>query len=88
MNSKQDSNNTKHTGVIEVFKVMCNDQLLWIALAYFLFAFSYVVNNSLLMYYFRYRLGNAGCLYLVGVITCILGVISVASFQSLKHSFT
>jgi len=78
-------NNTKHTGVIEVFKVIArNDQLLWIALAYFLFAFSYVVNNSLLMYYFRYRLGNAGAYTWVGVITCILGVISVASFPKLE----
>ncbi|GAX05017.1 Na+/xyloside symporter related transporter [Secundilactobacillus pentosiphilus] len=78
-------NNTKHTGVLEVFKVIArNDQLLWIALAYFLFAFSYVVNNSLLMYYFRYRLGNAGAYTWVGVITCILGVISVASFPALE----
>ncbi|GAW98608.1 glycoside-pentoside-hexuronide (GPH):cation symporter [Secundilactobacillus mixtipabuli] len=77
--------NTKHTGVLEVFKVIAqNDQLLWIALAYFLFAFSYVVNNSLLMYYFRYRLGNANAYTWVGVITCILGVISVASFPALE----
>ncbi|MTV81491.1 glycoside-pentoside-hexuronide (GPH):cation symporter [Secundilactobacillus folii] len=77
--------NTKHTGVIEVFKVIArNDQLLWIALAYFLFAFSYVVTNSLIMYYFRYRLGDAGAYTWVGVITCILGVISVALFPTLE----
>lgn len=78
-------NNTKHTGVIEVFKVIArNDQLLWIALSYFLFAFSYVVTNSLIMYYFRYRLGDVAAYTWVGVITCILGVISVALFPSLE----
>lgn len=77
--------NVKHTKFTDVFKVIAkNDQLLWIALSYFLFAFSYVVTNSLLMYYFRYRLGNAAAYTWVGVITCIIGVISVALFPTLE----
>ncbi|MGF7437390.1 glycoside-pentoside-hexuronide (GPH):cation symporter [Lentilactobacillus senioris] len=77
--------NTKHTKLIDVFKVIAqNDQLLWIALSYFLFAFSYVVTNSLMMYYFRYRLGNIAAFTWVGVITCILGVISVSLYPVLQ----
>lgn len=77
--------NVKHTKFSEVFKVIGrNDQLLWIALSYFLFAFSYVVTNSLIVYYFRYRLGDVTAYTWVGVITCILGVISVALFPSLE----
>lgn len=77
--------NVKHTTLADIFKAIGrNKQLLWIAASYFLFAFSYVVTNSLLMYYFRYRLGNAGAYTWVGVITCILGVISVALFPALE----
>lgn len=77
--------NVKHTTVADIFRAIgCNSQLLWIAASYFLFAFSYVVTNSLLMYYFRYRLGNAAAYTWVGVITCILGVISVSLFPALE----
>ncbi|GAY72291.1 glycoside-pentoside-hexuronide (GPH):cation symporter [Lentilactobacillus curieae] len=76
---------THHTTVKDVFKAIGNNsQLLWIAASYFLFAFSYVITNSLLMYYFRYRLGNAAAYTWVGVITCILGVISVAIYPMLE----
>lgn len=77
--------NVKHTTVADIFRAIGrNSQLLWIAASYFLFAFSYVVTNSLLMYYFRYRLGNAAAYTWVGVITCILGVISVSLFPALE----
>lgn len=77
--------NVKHTTVADIFHAIGrNSQLLWIAASYFLFAFSYVVTNSLLMYYFRYRLGNAAAYTWVGVITCILGVISVSLFPALE----
>ncbi|WP_082615589.1 glycoside-pentoside-hexuronide (GPH):cation symporter [Secundilactobacillus paracollinoides] len=77
--------NVKHTTVSDIFRAIGNNkQLLWISASYILFAFSYVVTNSLLMYYFRYRLGNAGAYTWVGVITCILGVISVSLFPALE----
>lgn len=89
MNIKEQHNvirsNVKHTTLADIFKAIGhNSQLLWIAASYFLFAFSYVVTNSLLMYYFTYRLGNAGAYTWVGVITCILGVISVSLFPALE----
>lgn len=87
-NVKEDQNliraNVEHTRFRDVFKVIAgNDQLMWLALSYFLFAFSYVINNSLLLYYFRYVLGHAEAYALVGIITSILGVISIAIFPSL-----
>lgn len=67
----------------DVFKVIGqNDQLMWLALSYFLFALSYVVTNSLLAYYFQYVIGNVSAFSLVGVITAILGVISVSLFPT------
>ncbi|KRM11897.1 galactose cation symporter [Paucilactobacillus suebicus DSM 5007 = KCTC 3549] len=89
MNLKEQHNlirsNVKHTTVTDIFRAIGrNSQLLWIAASYFLFAFSYVVTNSLLLYYFTYRLGNAGAYTWVGVITCILGVISVSLFPALE----
>jgi lactose/raffinose/galactose permease len=67
----------------DVFKVIGqNDQLMWLALSYFLFALSYVVTNSLLAYYFTYVLGQSGKFWLVGVITAILGIISVILFPT------
>lgn len=56
---------------------------MWLALSYFLFALSYVVTNSLLAYYFTYVLGKPGSYWLVGVITAILGIISVSLFPAL-----
>ncbi|HEY4399167.1 MAG TPA: glycoside-pentoside-hexuronide (GPH):cation symporter [Lactobacillaceae bacterium] len=87
-NLKEDQNliraNVEHTRFRDVFKVIAsNDQLMWLALSYFLFAFSYVINNSLLLYYFRYVIGNVGAYAIVGIITSVLGVISVALFPSL-----
>ncbi|TGD20406.1 glycoside-pentoside-hexuronide (GPH):cation symporter [Levilactobacillus suantsaiihabitans] len=89
LNIKEEHNliraNVKHTTVSDIFRAIGhNKQLLWMAASYFLFAFSYVVTNSLLMYYFTYRLGNAAAYTWVGVITCILGVISVGLFPTLE----
>lgn len=76
--------NTEHVRFRDVFKVIGqNDQLMWLSLAYFLFAMSYVVTNSLTAYYFTYVLGAADKFYLVGVITAILGIVSVVLFPTL-----
>lgn len=76
--------NTEKIRFRDVFKVIGkNDQLMWLSLSYFLFAFSYVITNSLLIYYFKYVMGRAAAFSTVGVITAILGVISVALFPTL-----
>jgi len=53
---------------------------MWLALSYFLFAFGYVVTNSLLIYYFRYVVGQPGSYTKVGLITTVLGIVSVVLF--------
>ncbi|CUS25592.1 galactose cation symporter [Paucilactobacillus oligofermentans DSM 15707 = LMG 22743] len=74
---------TQKTRFRDVFKVIAqNDQLMWLALSYFLFALSYVVTNSLMAYYFQYVLGNTSAFSMVGVITAILGIISVSLFPT------
>lgn len=76
-------NNTEKVRFRDVFKVIGqNDQLMWLALSYFLFALSYVLTNNLLAYYFQYVLGQPGKFSLVGVITAILGIISVSLFPA------
>jgi lactose/raffinose/galactose permease len=73
--------NTKRTGVIGIFKALGkNDQLMWLAASYFLFALGYVVTNSLLAYYFTYVLGQSNKFTFAGWIMAILGVISVSLF--------
>ncbi|MGP4117631.1 glycoside-pentoside-hexuronide (GPH):cation symporter [Levilactobacillus zymae] len=90
LNIKEQDNlirkNTQHTNLKAIFNAIKNNtQLLWIAASYFLFAFSYVVTQSLLMYYFRYRLGNVAAYTWVGVITCVLGVLSVSIYPLLER---
>ncbi|GAX00617.1 glycoside-pentoside-hexuronide (GPH):cation symporter [Secundilactobacillus silagei] len=73
--------NTKRTGVIGIFKALGkNDQLMWLAASYFLFALGYVVTNSLLAYYFTYVLGQSNKFTFAGWIMAVLGVISVSLF--------
>lgn len=73
--------NTEKTRLRDVFKAIGeNDQLMWLGLSYFLFAFGYVITNSLLLYYFRYVIGKPGAYSMVGVITAILGIVSVVLF--------
>ncbi|MHC9533506.1 glycoside-pentoside-hexuronide (GPH):cation symporter [Dellaglioa sp. BT-FLS60] len=76
--------NTEKIRFRDVFKVIGkNDQLMWLSLSYFLFAFSYVITNSLLIYYFKYVLGRSAAFSIVGILTVILGIISVALFPTL-----
>ncbi|WP_057002976.1 glycoside-pentoside-hexuronide (GPH):cation symporter [Agrilactobacillus composti] len=76
--------NTEKVRFRDVFKVIGqNDQLMWLALSYFLFALGYVVTNSLLAYYFQYVLGQPDKFSLTGVITAILGIISVVLFPAI-----
>lgn len=81
--------NTEKTRLRDVFKVLGeNDQLMWLSLSYFLFALGYVVTNSLLVYYFRYVVGKPNEYSMVGVITAVLGVISVPLFPVLVRLVT
>ncbi|ARN89486.1 glycoside-pentoside-hexuronide (GPH):cation symporter [Levilactobacillus brevis] len=81
--------NTEKTRLRDVFKVLGeNDQLMWLALSYLLFALGYVVTNSLLLYNFQYVLGAATKYSMVGGITTVLGIISVPLFPILVKAIT
>lgn len=76
--------NTEKVGVVDIFKALGkNDQLMWLALSYFLFALGYVVTNSLLAYYFTYVLGRSDKFTFAGWIMAALGVISVSLFPTI-----
>ncbi|KRM27389.1 hypothetical protein LH991_03040 [Schleiferilactobacillus harbinensis] len=57
---------------------------MWQGLSYFIFALSYVVTNSLFAYYFQYVLDRTDKFYMVGIITTVLGIISVVLFPSIE----
>ncbi|WP_203641066.1 glycoside-pentoside-hexuronide (GPH):cation symporter [Levilactobacillus andaensis] len=81
--------NTEKTRFRDVFKVIGeNDQLMWLGLSYLLFALSYVVTNSLLIYYFRYVIGNANAYTVIGGVTALLGVLSVPLFPVIVSKLT
>ncbi|MGV0167827.1 glycoside-pentoside-hexuronide (GPH):cation symporter [Furfurilactobacillus sp. WILCCON 0119] len=77
--------NTEKVGIVGIFRVLFkNDQLMWLSLSYFLFAFGYVITSQLFLYYFKYVIGNAGAFSLVGVVTAVLGIVSVILFPVLE----
>ncbi|MFD1454687.1 glycoside-pentoside-hexuronide (GPH):cation symporter [Levilactobacillus lanxiensis] len=81
--------NTERTRFRDVFKVIGeNDQLMWLGFSYLLFALSYVVTNSLLIYYFRYVIGNAAAYSVIGIVTAILGILSVPLFPIIVSKIT
>lgn len=79
--------NVKRTKFTDVFKVLGrNDQLLWLALSYFMFALGFAITNSMVIYYFRYVLGRPEEYSYVGVLEAILGMVSVILFPFLQKT--
>lgn len=66
------------TSIKDVFGALVkNDQLMWLALAYILFAISYVATTAVLMLYFQYVIGNISAFSIVGVVSAICGIVAV-----------
>lgn len=79
--------NVKRTKFTDVFKVLGrNDQLLWLALSYFMFALGFAITNSMVIYYFRYVLGKPQDYTYVGILEAILGMVSVIIFPFLQRT--
>ncbi|WP_010240623.1 glycoside-pentoside-hexuronide (GPH):cation symporter [Clostridium arbusti] len=57
-----------------------NDQLMWLALSYLLFAIGNVATTAVLMLYFQYVIGNITAFSIVGIVSSICGIISVPLF--------
>ncbi|WP_348519560.1 MFS transporter [Bifidobacterium sp. ESL0798] len=81
--------NTQKTSFRDIFRIIGkNDQLMWTALAYLLFAFGFSTTNSMIVYYFRYVLGKPESYSLVGVVEAVLGILAVVSFPTLQRLVT
>lgn len=76
------------TTLKQVFKVLAqNDQLLWLAFAYWFYGLGVNTLNALQLYYFSYILGNAHGYSLLYTINTFVGLISVSFFPSLAKKF-
>jgi lactose/raffinose/galactose permease len=78
----------ENTSLLQVFKVLTkNNQLLWLALYYGLFALSYVITSQLVAYYFTYIFGDKDKFLLTGWMQMGLSILSVLSFPFLTRLF-
>lgn len=78
--------NTQKTSFRDIFSIIGkNDQLMWTALAYLLFAFGFSTTNSMIVYYFRYVLGKPESYSLVGAVEAVLGIVAVICFPALQR---
>jgi len=66
------------TSLKDVFTAITkNDQLMWLALAYLIFAIGFVATTAVLMLYFQYVIGNIAAFSIVGIVAAICGIVSV-----------
>ena len=70
---------------IEAFKAIAqNDQLLWVALSYLLYAIANVATTGVLMYMFKFILNNSAAYSIVGVVSVIAGIIMAPLYPILN----
>ena len=75
----------KNGNPIEAFKaIFQNDQLLWVALSYLLYAIANVATTGVLMYLFKYILDNTAAYSIVGVIPVITGLVMAPLYPILN----
>ena len=79
---KQDS----HCGPLDAFKAIAhNDQLLWTALSYLLYAIANVATTGVLFYQFTYVLGMPQRFAIAGVIPVITGLVTTPLYPLLNR---
>lgn len=72
---------SEKTSIKDIFSALVkNDQLMWLALAYMLFAVAYVATTAVLMLYFQYVIGNIAAFSVVGIVSAVCGIIAVPIF--------
>lgn len=80
--------NKQKTTLSQVFKVLTkNDQLMWLAVAYWFYGLGVNTLNSLQLYYFSYILGNSHGYTILYSINTVVGLVSVTLFPSLAKKF-
>ena len=72
-------------GPLQAFKALAqNDQLLWVALSYLLYAIANVATTGVLMYMFKFILNNSAAYSIVGVVSVIAGIIMAPLYPILN----
>ena len=75
----------KNGNPLEAFKALFqNDQLLWVALSYLLYAIANVATTGVLMYMFKFILNNYAAYSIVGVVSVIAGIIMAPLYPILN----
>ena len=75
----------KNGNPLEAFKALFqNDQLLWVALSYLLYAIANVATTGVLMYMFKFILNNSAASSIVGVVSVIAGIIMAPLYPILN----
>ena len=72
-------------GPLAAFKALAqNDQLLWVALSYLLYAIANVATTGVLMYLFKFILNNSAAYSIVGVVSVVAGIIMAPPYPILN----
>ena len=72
-------------GPLAAFKALAqNDQLLWVALSYLLYAIANVATTGVLMYLFKFILNNSAAYSIVGVVSVVAGIVMAPLYPILN----
>lgn len=78
--------NEEHCGPLDAFKAIArNDQLLWTALSYLLYAIANVATTGVLFYQFTYVLGMPERFAIAGVIPVVTGLVTTPLYPLLNR---
>ena len=73
-------------GPLAAFKAIAqNDQLLWVALSYLLYAIANVATTGVLMYLFKFILDNSAAYSVVGVVSVVAGIVMAPLYPVLNR---
>ena len=73
-------------GPLAAFKALAqNDQLLWVALSYLLYAIANVATTGVLMYLFKFILDNSAAYSVVGVVSVVAGIVMAPLYPVLNR---
>ena len=76
----------KNGNPFEAFKALFqNDQLLWVALSYLLYAIANVATTGVLMYLFKFILDNSAAYSVVGVVSVVAGIVMAPLYPVLNR---
>ena len=76
----------KSGGPLQAFKAIAqNDQLLWVALSYLLYAVANVATTGVMFYLFKFVLGLPDAFSITGVISLVIGLLTTPLYPALNR---